>query len=363
MPPAHLPATQLMPMEALSLYRGGTLHHFDLAYETWGVLNPAGNNAILLFTGLSPSAHAASSTNDPQAGWWEFMIGPGKPIDTDNYFVVCVNALGGCFGSTGPASINPSTGKPYAMDFPLLSVEDIACSAQLLMAELQISEYTVVGASLGGMVALVFAVMFPNHARDMISISATTQADPNAIAVRSLQREIIMRDSHWCKGDYAGGRAPVDGMRLARQLGIISYRSAREWQLRFGRAPAGLVNPNSFTGQFAVESYLQYNANKFAEQFDANSYLYLSRAMDRFDLAEHGQSLDDAWLKINTRRNLIIGVETDQLFPLQQQQAIADGLKRQQKTCEMVVLPSLQGHDAFLVDEVNFAPVIRQFFS
>ncbi|MFM8354402.1 MAG: alpha/beta fold hydrolase, partial [Gammaproteobacteria bacterium] len=213
----------------------GTLTEPQFAYECWGELNAARDNAVLIFTGLSPSAHAASSSADPSSGWWEDMLGPDKPIDTSRYFVVCMNSLGSCFGSTGPASVNPATGRIYRLDFPVLHLEDIARAGVALLDHLGVHAlHTVLGASMGGMTVLAFAMLFPNRARGLISISAAARSLPFAIAIRSLQRELIRSDPAWLAGAYAPGEGPVEGMRLARKLGMISYRSADEWTERFG---------------------------------------------------------------------------------------------------------------------------------
>src|SRR5579871_1129568 len=221
------------------MWRGGALHGARIAYETWGKLNAARDNALLIFTGLSPSAHAAASPEDPGEGWWEGMIGPGLAIDTRRFFVICVNSLGSCFGSTGPASINPATGTAYRLSFPDLSVEDIARAGHEVLRSLGVERAdTVLGPSLGGMVVLAFAAQFPGSARRMVSISGTAAASPFAIALRSIQREAILRDPDWSGGAYTDEKPPATGMRIARMLGMMTYRSATEWRERFGRAPA-----------------------------------------------------------------------------------------------------------------------------
>lgn len=351
----------------MRMYRGGgCLSHVDVAYETWGELNAARDNAILLFTGLSPSAHAASSQLDPSPGWWEEMIGKDHPIDTRRYFLICVNSLGSCFGSTGPASINPDTGKPYRLDFPVLSLEDVARSARELLRGLGIEKLSaVMGASMGGMSALAFAVKFPTMAESVISISAAARALPFAIALRSLQREIIRSDPSWNQGDYPLGEGPIRGMQLARKLGMITYRSSKEWQLRFGRERVAEERKtgDAFAIDFEVESYMEAHARKFTGQFDPNCYLYLSRAMDLFDLGDHGGSVPAALARVKARRALVIGVETDFLFPLFQQQEIATELEAAGVEVTFAGLDSLQGHDAFLVDMDNFRPLIGEFLS
>ncbi len=359
-------ATQIVFLEnPLLLHRGGELTHVEIGYQSWGTLNAAVDNAVLLFTGISPSPHAASNAIDPNPGWWEFMIGPGKPIDTDRYFVVCVNSLGSCFGSTGPASPHPDDGLPYRMRFPDTTVEDIASAAQAALLQLGITRlHSVVGPSMGGMVALSYAKQFADSVGGLVVISAAAQALPFAIAIRSLQREVVRNDPEWCGGSYAVGAGPVRGITTARKLGLTSYRSPQEWQQRFGHLE---LDPSKrsdepFGIQFQIESYLDHNAHKFSEVFDANCFLYLSRALDWFSLAEDEPSIEQALQNMAVERALIIGVETDILFPLNQQQELAQGLRKGGAEVEYVALPCIQGHDAFLVDESGFAPPVKHFF-
>ncbi|HEU4653295.1 MAG TPA: homoserine O-acetyltransferase [Steroidobacteraceae bacterium] len=346
--------------------RGGALQGVEIAYETWGDMAFCYDNAIMIFTGLSPSAHAASSTEDPSPGWWEDMIGPGRPIDTRRFFVICVNSLGSPFGSTSPASINPGTGHPYRLTFPVLTVEDIARTGYEVAASLGVKKLAaVIGPSLGGMTVLAYCALFPGSARSVVSISASARSVPFAIAMRSLQREIIRRDPAWRDGNYTHDAMPVTGMQLARKLGMITYRSAKEWALRFGRERANVERKpgDPFGIDFEVESYLENHAAKFTGQYDPNCYLYISRAMDLFDLADHGGSVAEALRRFTVDRALIIGVETDLLFPIEQQQELADGLAAGGKEVHFARLSSLQGHDSFLVDMDRFRPVIADFLS
>lgn len=347
------------------MHRGGILKQVVIAYECWGRLSNNHDNVVLVFGGLSPSAHACSSELDPGRGWWQYMIGAGKPIDTDRFYVICVNTLGSCFGSTGPGSINPHTGRSYGLDFPDLSIEDMAKSAHHALQELGIDHlHTVVGSSMGGMSSLAYALMYPGEVDHLVTISAATRALPFTIAVRSLQREIIRCDPGFKGGQYAPDEEPSCGMALARKLGLMSYRAAEEWHQRFNRArvPAERKSNERFGIEFEVESYLDYNAHKFVKTFDANSYLYLSRAMDLFDVADHGGSVNAGLAMIQAKNSLVIGVETDILFPIQQQQEIAEGLQKAGRPVEYVRLDSINGHDSFLVDEAHFAPVMRRFF-
>ena len=350
---------------AFAMHRGGVLQSPTIAYETWGTLEGDGDNAVLLFTGLSPSAHAASSAENTAAGWWEDMIGAGLPIDTDRFFVICVNSLGSCFGSTGPASIDPTTGERYRTDFPVLTLEDVAEGGYEVVKSLGLTKlHTVIGCSMGGMSALGFCVRHPEISDGLLSISAATRALPFSIAVRSLQREMIRRDPKWLDGHYDPADPPLVGQRLARKLGMMTYRSAEEWEHRFGRERMSVQSRpgDMFGGDFAVESYLEAQANRFIGQFDANCYLYLSRASDLFDLAEHGGSLAAGFEMLNLSRAMVIGVRTDFLFPIHQQEELADGLSRVVPETEFVRLDCIKGHDSFLVEMDAFRPVISRYF-
>jgi homoserine O-acetyltransferase len=366
------PATKFVALpDPFPFWRGGTLSEGRVAYETWGELNGARDNAILLFTGLSPSAHAASSAKDPAPGWWEKMVGPGKGIDTDHYFVICVNSLGSCFGSSGPASIDPATGLAYRLDFPDLSIEDIARGGYEVVRALGIERLSaVIGASLGGMAVLAFAAQFAGVARRVVSISGSPAAMPFAIALRSTQRDAILTDPDWQDGQYSGDVRPLTGMRIARKLGTLTYRSAAEWKHRFGRRPASdrryeALSPGRahFPAEYAIQDYLNLQADKFVSSFDPNCYLYLSRAIDRFDLSAHGGSPAAALKRAAAERALVIGVESDILFTINEQSAIADAFTAAGTDTEFVPLASLEGHDAFLVDIEPFSAAIGRFLA
>ena len=347
------------------MWRGGVLHGARIAYETWGTLNEARDNALLLFTGLSPSAHAASSPADPSDGWWEGMIGPGLAIDTDRFFVICVNSLGSCFGSTGPASIDPATGKPYRLSFPDLSVEDIARGGFETARSLGIERLdTVMGPSLGGMVVLAYAAQFPAAARRLVDISGTAAAAPFAIALRSIQREAITGDPDWQHGNYTADKPPRNGQRLARKLGTVTYRSAAEWQQRFDRQPIrpDMKKGDPFASEFAVQGYLEALAAKFVSAFDANCYLYLSRSMDRFDLSKHGEP-EAVLRRAQLEQALVIGVESDLLFSIAEQRAVARDLDKAGVRTYFRPLGCIEGHDSFLIDLETFGREIRAFLS
>ncbi len=362
-------ATRFVNLPAgFALRRGGRLHGARIAYETIGKLSAGRDNAILIMTGLSPDAHVCSHADDPTPGWWEAMVGPGKPIDTHRWHVICVNALGSCKGSTGPASIDPVKREPYRLDFPELSIEDIADAAAFTVRTLGIERLAcVIGASMGGMSSLALAARHPDLAHHLINISGAVHAQPFAIAIRSLQREAIQSDPHWNNGRYDEARYPARGMVMARKLGFLTYRSAQEWNSRFGRASlevnfGGGAKP--FGMEFAVEEYLECQARRFMLSFDPNAYLYLSRSIDWFDLGECcGCAADDALARLHLEAALVIGVETDILFPLAQQRQIATGLRAGGTEVTFLRLDSPAGHDAFLVDTERFGPPVAAFLS
>ena len=361
------PATKTITLDGrFDMHRAGHIESPTLAYETWGELSEARDNAILIFSGLSPSAHASSSPDDPSDGWWEEMIGPGLPLDTNTFHVICVNSLGSCFGSTGPASVDPASGEVYRLSFPVLTLEDVAEAAYRVVRELGIEQlHTVIGCSMGGMSGLAFCVNHPEAARNFISISSATRAEPFSIAVRSLQREIIRSDPRWQLGNYDPADPPIIGQRLARKLGMMTYRSPEEWVQRFGRQRTTATEEkvgDPFKVAFSVEAYLENHANKFSGGFDPNCYLYLSRASDLFDLAEHGGSLESGFKRLKLERALVIGVTTDILFPLRQQQQLAEGLAEVVADSQLIELDCIRGHDSFLVDMDAFRPVICEFF-
>jgi homoserine O-acetyltransferase len=292
------------------------------------------------------------------------MVGPSRPIDTNQFFVACINSLGSCFGSTGPASENPMTGERYRLAFPVLTLEDVATAGHAVIESLGIERlYAVVGPSMGGMTSLAYAAMYPGTYSKLLLMSTAARSLPFATALRSLQRELIRRDPDWQNGDYPPDKPPVLGMRLARKLGMITYRSAAEWEQRFGREriPEERQSGDGFAMDFEIESYLEAHANKFTGQFDPNCYLYLSRASDLFDIAEHGGSVADGLARIDAERIAVIGVPTDLLFPVHQQRELAKGIEAGGCAVEYIELGSIQGHDSFLVDMDRFRPVVYKF--
>jgi homoserine O-acetyltransferase len=355
--------------DSFEFKRGGKLPNITMAYETWGKLNSAKSNVVVVLTGLSASSHIASSSSDKSAGWWESMVGKNKPINTEEFHVICINTLGSCFGSTSPVTINEKTKKPYRLTFPELSVEDMARGSYLLLKKLGIERVKyLIGPSLGGMQALALSSLYNNIVENIILISTATQAHPYAIAIRSLQREVIRKDPLWNNGFYDYDKPPLNGVRIARKIGMTSYRSPREWIQRFGRKRTSeeKLNQNTFgvdntNFEYEIESYLEHHAIKFQKLFDANCYLYLSRAMDWFDLADHGNSTQEVFSRFKIENALVISAKSDTLFPPQQQKEIAEGLSQSGTKVEYKELQSIQGHDSFLVDIDTFGKEIRKF--
>ena len=274
---------------------GGILPEFDIAYETWGTLNKAKSNAILVHTGLSASSHAHSTETNQKPGWWEKFIGPGAPLDTDKYFVVCTNVIGGCFGSTGPSSVDPSDGKRYATRFPILTMDDMVRAQSRLLDHLNVDKlYASVGASMGGMQSLAFGVHFPDRVGKIVSISGCARSHPYSIAMRHTQRQVLMMDPNWNRGFYydSGRIPPHSGMKLAREIATVTYRSGPEWENRFGRQRADAAKVPALCPDFLIETYLDHAGEKFSLEYDPNSLLYVSKAMDLFDLgAGHQEAM------------------------------------------------------------------------
>ena len=349
--------------ETMKMKRGGSLSNPVLAYETWGKLSKSKDNVVVILTGLSASSHVASSSSDSNPGWWEGIVGPGKAIDTNKFYIICVNSLGSCFGSTGPASINQITGEPFRLTFPELTIDDMATATKFLLDKLGIKQInTLVGPSMGGMHALALIIQNNKFVKNFIAISTAFQSLPYAIAIRSLQREVIRKDPLWKNGYYTPDSPPLNGVRIARKLGMISYRSANEWAQRFGRKKSSKNNitQNTFgienTGfEFEIESYLEHLAVKFQNVFDANCYLYLSRSIDWFDIIDYGSSSEEVLGKTGLESALILGVESDILFPIYQQKELAEYLSADSTKVTYKSLNCLQGHDSFLVDIETFS--------
>lgn len=355
--------------EAFRCDWGGRLAELDIAYEIWGELSPGRDNAILLHTGLSASSHARSHPRNPHPGWWEDFIGPGRPLDTDRYFVICTNLLGGCYGSTGPASTDPATGVPYATDFPIITVRDMVRAQLLLLDHIGIDRlYASAGASLGGMQSLMIAGLAPERVGRLISISAAARSHPQSIAMRFVQRQAVMADPDWREGRYYGESFPHRGLRVAREIGTLTYRSGPEWMERFGRSRIKDDLPR-LDEDFQVESYLAYQGDKFCLQYDPNSYLYISKAMDLFDMTEEAAAQADGAGRGPTRLAdiacpaLVVGVTSDILFPAWQQRELARLLEPTALEVVHHEIDSPYGHDTFLIERGRVGSVVGAFLS
>jgi homoserine O-acetyltransferase/O-succinyltransferase len=367
---------------------GRELHPVRVAYETYGSLAPARDNVILVCHALSGDAHAAGTAASATAhgtrdgfaaeerdgpagsalGWWDGMIGPGKAFDTDRYFVVCTNLLGGCGGTTGPGSVDPATGRPYGPDFPVLTVADMVRVERALLHELGIERLAAVaGGSLGGMQAFEWAVRYPDRVDAVIAIASTHALHPQGVAWNAIAREAIMRDPAWQGGRYYGtGRAPDAGMGVARMVGHVTYLSAPALQEKFGRRLQFSDEPRYTISdaEFEVESYLRHQADSFVRRFDANTYLYFSRALTYFDLARQygGGSLTRALADV-TARTLLIAFSSDWLYPPAGSQEIAQALGALGKPVECHVIEAPYGHDCFLLEEERQTPIIQRFLA
>jgi homoserine O-acetyltransferase len=329
----------------------------DVAYETYGTLNAARSNAILITHAFSGDAHAAGiSKEDGRTGWWDNMIGPGKAFDTEKYFVCCANVLGGCKGTTGPASINSATGRPYGMKFPPITVGDMVRSQKLLVDHLGIERLLCVsGGSMGAMQALEWAVAFPNATASVIPIAGTSRHSAQQIAFNEVGRQAIMADLDWNAGDYYDGKPPARGLAVARMVGHITYMSDDSMREKFGRRRRD-------QDQFEVESYLRYRGSQFVDRFDANSYLYITRAMDYFDLTNGNGSLSRVFEAVKSRF-LVISFTSDWLYPSYQSLEVVRALRGRNCDVAYCELPSNYGHDAFLVDVGEQTELVRGFLS
>ncbi len=351
--------------DSLSLDSGVTLGPVDVAYETYGTLNAAKSNAILVLHAFSGDAHAAGISHETgKPGWWDNMIGPAKAFDTDRYFVICSNVLGGCRGTTGPASINPATGCPYAMTFPVITIGDMVRLQRMLVDWMGISRLlTVTGGSMGGMQVMEWAVAHPEQVVSAIPIASTTRHSAQQIAFNEVGRQAIMADPDWNEGNYYGKHAPARGLAVARMVGHITYMSDESMREKFGRRLRGKETFSfGFDVDFEVESYLRYRGSQFVNRFDANSYLYISKAMDYFDLTNGSGTLASA-LERSEARFLVISFTSDWLYPSYQSQEIVRALRSRNRDVAYVELESNYGHDAFLVDVAEQSELIRGFLA
>jgi homoserine O-acetyltransferase len=353
--------------DAVPLQSGDQFGPVTLAYETWGNLNAEGNNAILITHALTGNSHAhdPQRPDDPKAAWWNLLIGLGRPFDTSRYYVICSNVLGGCYGSTGPSSIAPETGRPYGMRFPVITIRDMVRAQRMLIERLGVRQLAMVaGGSIGGQQALEWAVMFPELVRNVVVVAATASLTAQAIAFSEVERQAIMADPRWKGGEYQPGEGPTAGLSIARMLAMITYQSEEAMELRFARNPARIgdiptpsraVTPG---GRFDVESYLYYQGESLVRRFDANSYLYISRAMDLYDVSEGYPSLEAALRRIQSRA-LFIGIRSDFLFPASRVRLLAEQLRALGGNALYTELDSPYGHDAFLKEWDQMTAALR----
>ncbi|KAI1031765.1 hypothetical protein LB504_000182 [Fusarium proliferatum] len=411
--------------EPFMLDWGGVLPEFNIAYETWGELNADKSNAILLHTGLSASSHAHSTEANTKPGWWEKFIGPGGPLDTNKYHVICTNVIGGCNGSTGPSSVDPGNGERYATHFPILTMDDMVRAQFRLLDHLGIDKlYASVGSSMGGMQSLAAGVLFPSRVGRIVSISGCARSHPYSIAMRHTQRQVLMMDPNWNRGFYYGKVPPHAGMKLAREIATVTYRSGPEWEQRFGRRRADSSKPPALCPDFLIETYLDHAGEKWCLNYDPNSLLYVSKAMDLFDLGvEHQRATrarrqereknlasgeasplspdacsltlpnkpyeeqpgshpdpsdatvipgsrppEDLILGLAPLRDtptLVMGVASDILFPAWQQREVAEAVRlagnRNVTHVELSEEMSMFGHDTFLLDLKYIGNNLRMF--
>jgi len=347
----------------LQLESGRLLAPIRLAYETYGELNAERSNAVLVCHAWTGDAHAAGrhSEDDRKPGWWDDMIGPGKLLDTERYFVVCSNVIGSCKGSTGPTSTNPRTGKPYNLTFPVLMVRDMVRAQKLLIDRLGLpSLLCVIGGSMGAMQALEWAIHYPQMVRSIVPIAGTGRTSPMAIALNALARQAIFNDPMWKKGNYRPEHPPADGLALARAVGHISFLSDASMHLKFGRRFSARDGMFDFFGQFEVERYLEYNGNSFIERFDTNAFLYLAKALDLYDVAWNFDSREEALGRLACP-SLWFAFTSDWLYPPSQTEEVVRILEKLGKPAEYHLIASDYGHDSFLVEPEKFTPFVVDF--
>lgn len=354
------------PPDRLILESGSSIGPVTIVYETCGVLNPDKTNVILVLHALSGDSHMAGyyDPKDAKPGWWDIMVGPGKGIDTDKYFVICSNIIGSCAGSTGPSSINPETGNAYGADFPLITVGDMVEAQKALIDHLEIdSLLCVIGGSVGGMQVLEWCSRYPDRVKSAIPLATTTRHSALAIAFNEVARQAIMADPNWNDGNYYSGRKPDMGLAIARMIGHITYLSDESMRLKFGRR---LQNRSAlsfeFGAEFQVESYLQYQGQKFIERFDANSFLYITKAADYFDMAaQYGSgSLVKAFARCKSKF-LVVSYTSDWLYPTYQSKEMVKAMKKNNLDVSFCEIDAQWGHDAFLLPNDRLDHLIKGF--
>lgn len=353
---------ELFTDQPLTLKSGVKFGPIDVAYETYGKLNSDKSNAILVFHALTGDANAAGFHKDSKKpGWWNDMIGPGKAFDTDKYFLICSNVLGGCKGTTGPASIDPRTGKPYGLSFPMVTIDDMVVVQKKLIDHLGIKKlFAVSGGSMGGLSALKWSVLYPDNVCSVVLIATNYRHTAQQIALHEVCRQAIMSDPDWQAGDYYGKSVPARGMALSRMIGHITYMSEKSMDEKFGRKLIGKEKIGyDFSHDFEVENYLKYRGDSFVQRFDANSYLYLTKSLDYFDLSEEGNLV--TVLKNVRASFLIISFTSDWLYPSYQSKELVRALKANDVDVSDIEINSHYGHDAFLVEVEGQSKLITHF--
>ncbi len=356
------------PPGEMVLESGAKLGPVTIAYETCGELNREKNNAVLICHALSGDAHVAGyhDKDDPKPGWWDIMVGPGKGIDTDRYFVICSNILGSCIGSTGPCSYNPETIEPYALDFPVVTIGDMVSAQKALINHLGIPMlHAVIGGSIGGMQVLEWCVRYPEMVKSAIPLASTTRHSALAIAFNEVARQAIMADPNWNNGKYYDGPKPALGLAVARMIGHITYLSDDSMRLKFGRRRQDKSDFSfKFDADFQVESYLRHQGKKFVERFDANSFLYITKAADYFDFGrEHGDGSEVDALSKTRAKFLAISFTSDWLYPTYQSRGIVKALKKNGLDVSFCEIEARWGHDAFLLPNERMTTLIKGFLA
>lgn len=347
----------------IRLDSGRILAPVTIVFETYGTLNSTASNAILVEHAWTGDAHLAGkkAESDTKPGWWDAIVGPGRLLDTDRYFVICSNVIGSCYGSTGPTSINPRTGKRYNLSFPVVTVRDMVRAQKLLIDDLGISRLLcVMGGSMGGMQALEWATQYPDSIGSAIVLAATPRPSPQAIALNAVARWAIFNDPTWRKGEYKHN--PKDGLALARGIGHITFLSDESMHSKFGRRFSAKDGLFDFFGQFEVERYLNYNGYNFVDRFDANSFLYLAKALDLYDVAWGYESMSEAFSQVAAPIQFF-AFTSDWLYPPYQTEEMAICLQHLGKDAEYHLITSAYGHDAFLLEHETFAPLVKTFLS
>jgi homoserine O-acetyltransferase/O-succinyltransferase len=347
----------------IKLDSGRILAPVNLTFETYGVLNADASNAILVEHAWTGSAHLAGklSEHDTKSGWWDVIVGPGRLLDTDRYYIICSNVIGSCYGSTGPSSINPKTGKRYSLSFPVITVRDMVRAQKLLIDHLGIKRlFSVVGGSMGGMQTMEWATQYPDSIASAIILASTACSSPLAISLNKAARWAIYNDPNWRKGDYK--QNPKDGLALARGIGHITFLSDESMNAKFGRRFSARDGQFDFFGQFEVERYLEYNGYSFVDRFDANSFLYLAKALDLYDASWGYESLSEAFSCIKAPLQFF-AFTSDWLYPPYQSEEMVNCLRQLGKPVDYHLINSGYGHDAFLLEHDSFAPYIKAFLA